>query len=98
VIAISLRDCPECGADLRPAPIKPAAAPEPLIELDPATAHQRLLSVAAFKDVTKWAGDDPARLREVAQARGYKPGWIYHRLKGQRDASDNAVLEAAWSD
>jgi hypothetical protein len=98
LIAISAHECPECGADLRPAPIKPAAASEPLVELDPATAHERWLAHGSFKDVARWAGDDEARLREVAQARGYKPGWVYWRLKKTRDAAEDAILATAWND
>jgi DNA repair protein RadD len=98
LIPISARGCPECGADLRPEQIKPAAMPEPLIELDPATAHQRWLAGGSFQAVVAWAGDDPARLHEVAVARGYKPGWIYWRLKKQQEAADHAVLAAVWSD
>jgi DNA repair protein RadD len=97
LIAISAHECPECGADLRPDPIKPAAAPDPLIELDPATAHQRWLATGSFQAVTAWAGDDEARLRKVAQARGYKQGWVYWRLKKTRDAAEDAILTAAWS-
>ena len=98
LIPISTRVCPECGADLRPEQIKPATTPEPLIELDPATAHQHWLATGSFQAVVTWAGDDPARLHEVAQARGYKPGWVYWRLKKTRDAAEDAVLTAAWSD
>jgi DNA repair protein RadD len=97
LIAISAHECPECGADLRPEPIKPAATPDPLIELDPATAHQRWLATGSFQAVTAWAGDDEARLRKVAQARGYKQGWVYWRLKKTRDAAEDAILTAAWS-
>jgi superfamily II DNA or RNA helicase len=98
VIPISVHECPECGADLRPAPIAPATAPDPLIELDPATAHERWLAAGEFKAVMQWAGNDIARLQAIAAARNYKPGWIYHVLKHRRDAADNAVVAAAWSE
>jgi DNA repair protein RadD len=85
IVPIAAHECPECGADLRPAPeIKPAATPEPLIELDPATAHRRWLAQGPFSSVIQWAGRDEARLREVAAARGYKTGWVYHRLRPPR--------------
>jgi superfamily II DNA or RNA helicase len=85
VIPISARECPECGANLRPEPeTKPAATPEPLIEFDPATAHRRWLAQGPFPSVIQWAGRDEARLREVAAARGYKAGWVFHRLKHSR--------------
>jgi hypothetical protein len=87
LIPISAHSCPHCGTDLRPAPvIRPATAPDPLIELDPATAHQRWLASGSFKAVVRWAGSDPERLQEVAQARGYRLGWVYHRLRTHRSS------------
>ena len=92
LIPIAARTCPECGADLRPSVIAPITNPEPLIELDPATAHERWLAHGSFKAVIEWAGDDERRLQEVAAARGYKSGWVYFRLKAKREAADNALL------
>jgi DNA repair protein RadD len=94
LIAISVHECPECGADLRPEKVAPATAPDPLIELDPATAHERWLATGSYQSVMRWAGDDVARLHAVAQARGYKSGWVYYRLKTQREAAENALLRA----
>jgi superfamily II DNA or RNA helicase len=98
LIPIAARWCPECNADLRPEPVAPATAPDPLIELDPTTAHERWLATGPFQAVTRWAGSDETRLRAVARARGYKPGWVYYRLKAERDAADNAVLATMWPD
>lgn len=93
LVPISARDCPECGADFRPSPpLAPRSAPDPLIELDPATAHERWLAHGSFKAVMEWAGEDESRLREVAAARGYKPGWVYYRLKHHREAAEDALL------
>ena len=39
------------------------------------------LSTASYATVVEWAGRDWRRLDQVCRARGYKPGWIYHRLK-----------------
>jgi DNA repair protein RadD len=94
LISIAVRTCPECGADLRRPKIVPVAAPDPLIELDPATAHERWLVTGSFQSVTRWAGDDVTRLHAVARARGYKAGWVYMRLKAQREAAENALLRA----
>jgi DNA repair protein RadD len=97
LLPIATQFCSECGADLRPEPVEPATAPDPLIELDPATAFERWLATGSFAAVTRWAGSDEARLHAVAKARGYKPGWVYWRLKAERDAADDVLLTAAWS-
>jgi hypothetical protein len=83
-IPIFVHWCPECQADLRPGQIKPVIVPDPLVELDPAIAHQRWLATCSFKHVISWAGNNETRLRAIAEARGYRPGWIYHRLKPSR--------------
>jgi superfamily II DNA or RNA helicase len=84
VIPISAHWCPECNADLRPGQIKPVTVADPVVELDPALAQQRWLATGPFKHVIAWAGKDEMRLREIAAARNYKPGWVYHRLKPSR--------------
>ena len=83
-IPISVHWCPECQADLHPGQVKPVIVPDPLVELDPALAQQRWLATGPFKHVISWAGRDEMRLREIAAARNYKPGWVYHRLKPSR--------------
>jgi DNA repair protein RadD len=77
LIPISGRTCPECAAELTPA-VK-VRMPAPLIELDPATAHERWLATGPFNAVTRWAGRDEQRLHAIAAARGYRPGWVWHR-------------------
>ena len=67
LIPIAIHGCPECGADLRPEPIRPATVPDPLVELDPATAHERWLANGTFQAVMRWAGSNEARLRAVAR-------------------------------
>jgi DNA repair protein RadD len=78
LIPIASRTCPECGADLTPA-VK-VRAPAPLVELDPATAHEHWLATGPFNAITRWAGRDEQRLHAIAAARGYRPGWVWHRL------------------
>jgi superfamily II DNA or RNA helicase len=96
VIPIASRECPECGADLTPVGPAPAARPEPLIQVDPADAHRHWLAYGKSEAVFAWAGTNEARLWEVARARNYKPGWVWHRLKPHRDANDEAVLRTVW--
>lgn len=98
LIPIAVHECPHCGADLRPEPIAPATTPEPLVEIDPANAFEHWLANGPFNAVVRWAGNNEARLRQVANARGYKPGWVYYRLKGERDAADAAILHAAFGE
>lgn len=98
MIPISAHWCPECHADLRPEPIKPATAPDPLILLDPAKAHEHWLALGPYQAVMRWAGRNEARLRAVARARGYKPGWVWHRLRISREAADNTILASMWSE
>jgi DNA repair protein RadD len=96
LIAISAQTCPECGVDLRPPRIAPAMTTEPLIELDGAAAFEQWLAHGSFKAVIGCAGNDEARLSQVAKARGYKPGWVWWRLQAEREAEDAALLNAAF--
>jgi DNA repair protein RadD len=98
LIPIAAQECPHCGTDLRPEPIAPATAPEPLIEIDPVNAFEHWLANGPFKAVTRWAGANEARLRQVAAARGYKPGWVYYRLKNEREAADAAIVQAVFGE
>jgi hypothetical protein len=84
LVPLAARECPECGADLRPQ-IKPAQQPEPLVELDPVNAFAHWLAHAPFTKVMQWAGDDAQRLRQVARARHYKSGWVWYRLQAARE-------------
>ena len=95
LISLAARECPECGADLRPA--RPKPAPSPLIQLDPATAHEHWLAKGSFRDVIAWARTNEARLRQIAAARNYKPGWVWHRLnqpQSHHRTADAALLRA----
>jgi hypothetical protein len=67
-----------------------------LVELDALDAHERWLATGSFHAVVEWAGFDEARLRQVAKARGYKPGWVYFRLQAAREASEDALMRTVW--
>jgi len=75
--------CSECGTVLRVP--KPKA---PHVERASATlvATDRLRTMT-YKQVLAWAGGDRDRLRLVAAARGYKPGWVYYRLQELAEAA-----------
>jgi DNA repair protein RadD len=96
LIAASARTCPECGVVL---PVKPPPLPvsTPLIEITPADGFEQWLARGRFRDVVEWDGTNEERLRAVARARGYRPGWVWYRLKQTREAEDNALLEAIWN-
>jgi superfamily II DNA or RNA helicase len=83
------RHCSECGAALLAAdPPEPSSGAgkirleraSVLSEID-AADEAAWLAAASYDTAIHWAGHDQARLRLVARARGYKPGWVYYRLK-----------------
>jgi hypothetical protein len=69
--------CIKCGAILREPPrgreLHNEIA-EPLIEVD-------RLTTMTYREATLWGGSDERRLRAIAKARGYRPGWVWHRLR-----------------
>jgi hypothetical protein len=87
-----VRRCPECGA------LNPLSAWECIecgatlrsrahVEITPpALIETSRLVIMSYRQAIKWAGTDETRLRLVARARGYKPGWAYHRLREARSA------------
>lgn len=73
--------CIECGAELRQR--------RSHVEVDTGTlvAAQTLrLMAMTYGEALRWAGSDEARLRLIAKARGYKSGWVFHRLREMRRA------------
>ena len=70
--ALAAWECVACGATLRSRERNEIKAP-PLIKAE------RLITMS-YREAVSWAGTDEARLRLVARARGYKPGWTYYRL------------------
>jgi DNA repair protein RadD len=97
LIPAAARECPECGA-IQPRPAAPPGrtVSRPLLELDAMTAHERWLTTGSYRAVTEWAGLSEARLHAVARARGYKPGWVYYRLKTSREANEDELVRAVW--
>jgi superfamily II DNA or RNA helicase len=70
-------DCPECGAELRSRE-KVEVEHVPLIEAEK-------LKIMNYGQALRWAGESEERLRLVAKARGYKRGWVWHRLQELKD-------------
>jgi superfamily II DNA or RNA helicase len=70
--------CPECG---RAPPVQSRVVAEvagELVELDAAEMDRARAQKA--KEI-KLAGKDRARLEQIAKERGYKRGWVDHRLR-----------------
>jgi DNA repair protein RadD len=68
------------------------------IEAPPAWAHGIDIKHAygwRFRQLIQHAGTDPARLRQIADARGYKPGWVRYALKEAREKQQNTTRGAA---
>jgi superfamily II DNA or RNA helicase len=57
---------------------------------------KRWLATGSFRAVVEWAGQDETRLRQVAKARGYKPGWVFFRLQAVREANEAALMRTVW--
>src|SRR5262249_10962088 len=77
IIPAAAMSCTECGAVLRvPTPRAPHTerAGAPLIETS-------RLATMSYGQALRWAGADRDRLHLVASARGYKAGWVWHRLQ-----------------
>jgi DNA repair protein RadD len=92
LIPASVGVCPECGA-VQPISEKSSKqkVSRPLVELDDKNAHEYWLATASFRSVTKWAGTNADRLRQVARARGYKAGWVWWRLQDAEKNMGNSL-------
>jgi superfamily II DNA or RNA helicase len=67
--------CCDCGA---PFPARARVEVDrPLVEVD----WTFRIRAMRYRARLQWAGGDAERLRKVAAACGYKPGWVYHRLQ-----------------
>ena len=81
-----VRRCPDCGAINALAAWECVACGSTLrtherreITSVPLIKAERLIAMS-YREAVAWAGTDEERLRTVARARGYKPGWTYYRL------------------
>ncbi len=68
--------CDACGAQLRGRP--PAPAPE-------RQASRTALATMPYHQALQWAGSSIGRLKMVAAARGYRPGWVWVQVREQRN-------------
>ena len=65
-----------------PAPLRPRieVRSNALVDIDRLRDMSYLLAL-------RWAGESEDRLRLLARARGYKRGWVWHRLKELREGA-----------
>jgi DNA repair protein RadD len=72
------KTCVACGADLRPTPQEQREIETELRQVEQ-LRHSEALRGMSYGRALKWAGSDESKLRQVAAARGYRPGWVWHR-------------------
>jgi superfamily II DNA or RNA helicase len=80
--------CIECRADLR-TPKERREIEMRLQQARRAEAREKLLKYPV-RDRIRWAGADARRLRFVAEISGFKPGWVYYRLRDLAAAEGGA--------
>jgi superfamily II DNA or RNA helicase len=73
-------ECPECGAELRS-----RLGDRTEVHRPPLIEAERLRGMT-YGQALRWAGASGDRLRLVARARGYKRGWVWHRLQEMKQA------------
>jgi DNA repair protein RadD len=82
---ISALECLERGVQLRECTAHKTASPRSYIDisggpLTEVTLSERLAEMS-YSQCMRWAGAEESRLHLVATARGYKRGWVWHRLQ-----------------
>ncbi|HEX3418202.1 MAG TPA: DEAD/DEAH box helicase [Stellaceae bacterium] len=84
IVPLGKQRCPECGFEF-----DVGNRDRETIELDgdlvEITLEERLRRMS-YRRALRWGGDDPDKLRLVAAARGYKPGWVWHARNGAAEA------------
>jgi DNA repair protein RadD len=75
VVAAGAGSCPNLGFQFAGREIEHVDGALVEVTTDPAQ-----LAAMTYRQAISWAGPDRTRLRHVAWVRGYKAGWVYHRL------------------
>jgi superfamily II DNA or RNA helicase len=80
VIALGVRECPECGAAFPAPPAPPEEASRELVELDAAEQQRRRAAMReTWADlIASWHATN--RIRVARGQRPYKPGTVYHEF------------------
>lgn len=74
------KTCMACGADLEPTPHEQREIEAELRRVEHLRRIEALRGMSYGKAL-QWAGRDESKLHQVAAARGYRRGWIWHRLQ-----------------
>jgi superfamily II DNA or RNA helicase len=88
--ACPMSDDPDCLFRPRTLPEREGVLAE--IVASPAWAHGIDIKNSygwQLRQLIQHAGTDPARLRQIAAARGYKPGWVRYALQEAREKNTN---------
>ena len=81
----------DIGAQLARPVGAPLRLPVPRVEVKtPTLVEIDRLAMMSYREAVAWAGTSEDRLRLVARARGYKRGWVWHRLQEARGGGDAA--------
>jgi DNA repair protein RadD len=87
--AVNLRTaefCESCGAELherRPDLVEiPGGRLTKALDLDNIMPSTMQICSWSYREAIRWARNDRKRLELVAEAKGYKPGWVWHVMRG----------------
>jgi DNA repair protein RadD len=89
---VTAETCSECGAALfTPRPHIEVTAPA-LVEIGSPDSLRGM----TYWEALEWAGSSEQRLRQVAMARGFKRGWVWHRMKEMREVRQMQETRVFW--
>jgi superfamily II DNA or RNA helicase len=90
--AAAFRRCPHCGAlNLAGAAHCVECGVVSRAPKAPAVAAPPDLAAASYREALEWAGSSISRLKLVAAARVYKPGWVWARMTELRERRKGAA-------
>ena len=78
--------CTACGASLKPTPAEQREIEAELRQIEH-LRHVEALRGMRYAEALEWAGAEEIRLHQVAAARGYRSGWVWHRLQELREVA-----------
>jgi DNA repair protein RadD len=81
VLKARVKRCPHCGFAFEIVPheiVEMAGELSEISQDDTANVTAERLRTMRYRAALQWCGSDPDKMRLVAQAKGYKHGWIWH--------------------